>query len=93
MGLGRFRIGSERLPDSVARRARIAAIEKQVRRGKVERNIVLFEEFLELFLGGLNIFFASGRFSQSNKGIAIVRRLFEYFERFFCAASNWPVTT
>ena len=80
---GRFRIGSERLPECVVRCRQVALVERQIRRSEVERDVVLFGKFLELFLGGLNVFFASRRFSQSDNGIAIVRGLLEDFERFF----------
>ena len=59
----------------------------------MERNVVLFGKFLELFLGGLNVFFASCRFSQSDNRIAIVRGLLEDFKRFLCLRRRsvlWP---
>ena len=77
---------------SACRRALPAAagspfLKKQIRRSEVERDVVLFGEFLELFLGGLNVFFASRRFSQSDNGIAIVRELLDDFECFvFCVS-------
>src|SRR6266478_6351329 len=80
---GRFRIDSERLPECVAGRGQIALAEKQIRRSEVERNVVLFGEFLELFLVALDVFFTSRRFSQNDNGIAIVRDLREYIEGFF----------
>src|SRR5207245_11197484 len=61
----------------------IAIAEKQIRRSEVERDVVLFGEFLELFLRGLKVFFASRPFSQSDNGIAIVRDLREHIEGFF----------
>ena len=96
MRSGRFGIDSERLPECVARRGQVALVEKQIRRSEVERNVVLFGEFLELFLGGLNVFFASRRFSQSDNGIAIVRQLLDDFECFvFCVSepSRGQITT
>ena len=86
----RFGIGGERLPECVARCRQVAPVERQIRRSEVERNVVLFGKFLELFLGGLNVFFASRRFSQSDNGVAIVRGLLEDFERFFSCVGKVP---
>src|SRR5438132_14407692 len=85
---GRFRIDSERLLECVAGRGRVGLAEKQIRRSEVERDVVLFGKFLELFFGSLNIFFASCRFGQSDNGVAIVRGLFENFERFFFSVAE-----
>src|SRR6266404_552894 len=87
---GRFRIDSERLPKGGAGGGQIALAEKQIRRSEVERDVVLFGEFLELFPGGLNVFFASRRFSQSDNGIAIVRDLRKHIEGFFFSVAELP---
>ena len=82
---GRFGIDSERLPHCFSGRGQVALVEKQIRRSELERDVVLFGEFLELFPGGLNVFFASRRFGQNDNGIAIVRGLLDDFECFvFC---------
>ena len=84
---GRFRIDGERLPEGVAGRGLVALAEKQIRRSEVERDVVLFGEFLELFLRCFKVFFASRRFSQNDNGIAIVRELLDDFECFvFCVS-------
>ena len=93
---GRFRIDSERLPEGVAGRGQIALAEKQICRSEVERDVVLFGEFLELFLVALDVFFTSRRFSQNDNGIAIVRELLDDFECFvFCVSepSRGQITT
>ena len=54
--------------------ATLPLFKKQIRRSKVETNVVLFGISLELFLCGTNVFLASHRFSQNDNGIAIVRQ-------------------
>ena len=93
---GRFGIDNERLPEFVARRVLVALVKKQIRRSEVERNVVLFREFLKLFAGVLDVFFTSRRFSQNDNGIAIVWELLDDFECFvFCVSepSRGQITT
>ena len=90
MCLGRFRIDCERLPKRTARPGYVACVEKQIRRSKVESDVGLFWEFLELFLGALDTFFASRLFTQYDKSVGIFRRLFEDFERFFSGVVDTP---